>query len=55
MLKIYNEDKPDAEGPEYCELLNYDVLFRTKKIIQRALMPPPRFKDDFYFTHLYQE
>lgn len=55
MLKIYNEDRPDAERPELCELLNYDVLLRTKKIIQRALMPPPRFKDDFHFTHLYQE
>jgi hypothetical protein len=31
MMRIYNEDRKDM--PEQCELLNYDVLFKTKKII----------------------
>ena len=40
---------------EFHELLNYDVLLKRNKIMRRALMDPPRFKDDFYFTHLYQD
>jgi hypothetical protein len=52
MLKVFNEDKADQPA-ELCELLNYDVLLRTNKIIKRVLMPAPKFKDDFFFTHLY--
>jgi hypothetical protein len=54
MLKVFNEDKADQPA-ELCDLLNYDVLLRTNKIIKRVLMPAPKFKDDFFFTHLYQE
>ena len=54
MLLSYQHDR-DLDKPQQQELLNYDVLLRTNRIIKRVLMPPPRFKDDFFFTHLYQE
>lgn len=52
------EKKPlKIKAKEFKEdaVLNVDDLLMTNKIILAALLPPPKYKDDYHDTNLYQE